>query len=165
MTGQEVAFDEERHATAAVRALIIGLCLVAATSTVVTAWPASRGDTERTALVVGAVVLVTLGVLASTMSTTVRVSHRGVDIAFALGVTVWRRHLEWWQVRTVDLRSVSAVRAGGLGLRWLGSGTVALMVRPGPAVAIGTDAGRTYVVVTDRPTQLIAALTSGARGG
>jgi hypothetical protein len=52
---------------------------------------------------------------------------------------------------------VTTVRAGGIGYRLTRTGRY-LLFDDGPAVALQTRAGRTYVIRSDRPDELVAAI-------
>ena len=109
-------------------------------------------------------VLLSFGLCAAVarMSSAVLVGPDVATLSMRLGgVLVWRRRLHADDVQRVERGVAGAMSAGGLGLRFLGGGRVALMVRHGDAVRIGlTDGYREYLVVTERPEELMTALTN-----
>ena len=72
---------------------------------------------------------------------------------------VWTKRIPVTDVADATEVVVSPVRDfGGVGLRFAGQGRIALLMRRGPAVAVQTASGRTYVLGTADPDGLIEAL-------
>ncbi|ADG76144.1 putative integral membrane protein [Cellulomonas flavigena DSM 20109] len=154
-------FREVRYATAGVGAVAVTIGVAVAVNLLLSAWPSATSDVERALFALLAVAVVALCVLVARMSSVTEVSADGVSLAFRLGVTVWRRRIARDDLAVDGVEQVGVVRAGGLGLRFLGAGRVALMVRSGPGVVLRTlDGRRTYVVGSDRIDELLGVLVA-----
>lgn len=154
-----VLFRESRYASPGLRVAVAGLGVAVAASFLVSAVPdaESAGDLVLFAAIGGAVVVLMTAIAA--MRSYVLVQAGGLRLTFALGgVTVWRRELAGREISRVGTTAVGALAAGGLGLRYLGPRRWALLVRSGVTVAVTCADGWEYVVATDRPGDLLAAL-------
>lgn len=159
--GGGVTFREVRHASAGVAAVVVTIGVAVAVNLLLSAWPSTTSDAERAAFALIAAAALGLCVLIARMSTVAEVTTEGVHLVFRLGVTVWRRRIPWTDLAVDGVERVSAVRAGGLGLRYLGAGRIALMVRAGPGVVLRTRGGeRTYVVGSERVDDFLDALAA-----
>lgn len=109
-----------------------------------------------------ALVSVGIGGAVARMSSAVLVEPEGVRLGFRIGgIPVWRRRIRARDIERVEKSTVDALSAGGLGLRFLGGGRAALMVRQGDAVRIVlADGWRQYLVATDRADELEHALSA-----
>ena len=156
-----MTFREVRHASAGARVAIVGVGVVVAVSTLLPQWASTTSDSERTLLVALMAFVIGLCLLAAGMSSVTEVTTEGVELTFRLVIPIWHRRIPWDDLSVDGVERVGVIRAGGLGLRYLGGGRVAVLVRPGPGVVLHARGGeRTYVVGSDRSTELIDTLTA-----
>lgn len=155
-----MTFKEVRYASPVVSVVTVAIGLAVAANLLVSTWSSAASGAEQTLFVSLAVAVIALCVAVARMSTVTLVGPDGVELVFRVGITVWRRRIPWSEIAVDGVERVSVMRAGGLGLRYLGGGRIALMVRPGPGVVLQTRERRnTYVVGSDRTSELLHVLT------
>ncbi|WP_139315897.1 hypothetical protein [Cellulosimicrobium sp. CUA-896] len=158
-------FRESRGAVPTLRVAVAGLGVVLAVWFLISALPDAETPADRILFVTiaGATVLVTVAI--GGMRSRVVVAPETLRLEFSLGgVTVWRRVVHAGDVARADATGLSALSAGGWGLRFLGPRRWALFVRSGPAVGVALFDGREYVVGTDRPADLLDAVAQLRQG-
>jgi hypothetical protein len=153
-------FVEEQSGPTWFRALgvLAAVILVVASALLVASIARLWGQTDALLLLGALVVLVGIvGLTASTgLSNRIAVS---VDDSRIVGRLAPFRVFTIPADEIVESRpdEVTIVRAGGLGYRLMPTGRY-LLFDDGPAVAVHTRGGRTYVVRTDRRDELVAAI-------
>ena len=164
--GASTTFRETRHASRELQVGVVLLGLVITSFIVATAVPDSRSTAEAVGFVLVALGSMALVLGAARMSSVVEVDPvRGVSLGFRLGIPVWRRAISRDEISEVADGTLSMAGAGGLGLRWIGPGRWALLVRGGSVIVIKVpDGSKEYLVGTDRPAELMAALRELGQG-
>lgn len=158
--GDRMTFREVRYSSTGIGVAVVLIGVAVAVNTLISAWPSTTSDTERLLFAILSAAVIGLCLLVARMSSVTEVTVDGVELRFRLGITIWRRHISWDDLSLDGVERVGVVRAGGLGLRYLGGGRTALVVRPGPGVVLRTRGGeRTYVVASDRADELVDVLT------
>ncbi|QGQ18490.1 hypothetical protein GC089_03505 [Cellulomonas sp. JZ18] len=158
--GDCMTFREVRYASTGIRVAVVLIGVAVAVHTLISAWPGTTSDTERFLFAILSAAVVGLCLLVARMSSVTEVTVAGVELRFRLGITIWRRHIPRDDLSIDGVERVGVVRAGGLGLRYLGGGRTVLTVSPGPGVVLRTRGGeRTYVVGSDRADELVDALS------
>lgn len=105
---------------------------------------------------VAAVAVGVLLVLGFCVEMRVRVRDDAVTLALT---PFYRKTLTAPALTAARLSRIDAFRqAGGLGLRWLGPGRIALVVRGHACVELTTTRGTTYLIGTEHPEELLGAL-------
>lgn len=164
--GASTVFRETRRAAKELQVGVILLGIAITSFIIATAVPDARSTAEAIGLVLVALGSMALVLGVARMSSVVEVDPaRGVTLRFRLGAPVWRRVITWDEISEVSEGSLSMAAAGGLGLRWIGPGRWALLVRGGSVVTIKAPNGsREYLVGTDRPAELLTALRVLSQG-
>jgi hypothetical protein len=103
-----------------------------------------------------AVLMPACGVLLVTARVSIAADAEGLVVRFH---PIWARRVVLAEISNLHVQRVSFLTYGGLGLRFT-LGTTALVMRPGPAVAIVLTNGRRFVVQSSDAVALCSTIRS-----
>ncbi|KGM13581.1 hypothetical protein [Cellulomonas bogoriensis] len=156
-----MTFCEVRYTTRALTVLLVVFGVGLTASILIAGLPDMSTGGERAGLIGASLFGLALCVGCALMSSVVRVGPDGVELELRLGFSIWHRQIPWSELEGAEVEPLSALRSGGLGLRSLGGGRMALLVRPGTGVVMRLRGGRrSYVVASDRAGELLEALNA-----